>query len=118
MATGKPGLQDPVDRAVEVVYARADVQSVVRLALPSDGMTAAQAITASGLCGKYPELATGNLTVGIFGRPCEPTRVLQPGDRVEIYRPLRNDPRAMRRARAAAESGSRLGPKTKPGVKR
>ena len=118
MATLDAGPTSPAVPAVEVAYVRADVQSVVRLALPSDGMTAAQAIAASGLCGKYPELATGNLTVGIFGRPCEPTRVLQPRDRVEIYRPLRNDPRAIRRARAAAEPGSRRGARTKPGVKR
>jgi uncharacterized protein len=103
---------------VEVVYARADVQSVVRLALSPAGMTAGQAITASGLCSKYPELAAGNLTVGIFGKPCEPTRMLQPGDRVEIYRPLRNDPRAMRRARAAAAPKSGRGAKSKPGVTR
>jgi len=88
---------------VEVVYARADIQSIVRLALPATGMTAGQAITASGLCSRHPELTPDNLAIGIFGKPCEPTRVLQPGDRVEIYRPLRNDPRAARRARAAAQ---------------
>jgi putative ubiquitin-RnfH superfamily antitoxin RatB of RatAB toxin-antitoxin module len=118
MATLKGGLANPAEPAVEVVYARADVQSVVRLALPPAGMTAAQAITASGLCGKYPELAAGNLVVGIFGKPCESSHVLQPGDRVEIYRPLRNDPRAMRRARVAATPKSGRGAKNKPGVTR
>jgi putative ubiquitin-RnfH superfamily antitoxin RatB of RatAB toxin-antitoxin module len=118
MATLEPGLPRPVGPAVEVVYARADVQTVVRLELPAAGMTAAQAVTASGLCSKYPELAADNLAVGIFGKPCEPTRVLHPGDRVEIYRPLRNDPRAMRRARAAVQPGSRRGAKTKPRVTR
>ena len=103
MATLETALINPAEpAAVEVVYARADVQSVVRLVLPPAGMTAAQAITASGLCSKHPELASGNLVVGIFGKPCESTHVLQAGDRVEIYRPLRNDPRALRRARAAA----------------
>lgn len=111
MTKVKAVLADSGGPAVEVVYARADDQSIVRLSLPATGMTAGQAITASGLCSKHPELATGDLTVGVFGKPCEATRVLQPGDRVEIYRPLRNDPRALRRACAAAAPKSRAGAK-------
>ena len=38
--------------------------------------------------------------LGIFGEPCERDGVPRDGDRVEIYRPLINDPRASRRARA------------------
>lgn len=37
--------------------------------------------------------------LGIFGEPCKPEEVPRDGDRVEIYRPLINDPRASRRAR-------------------
>ena len=33
------------------------------------------------------------LVIGVFGAICEPSRPLRAGDRVEIYRPLRNDPR-------------------------
>ena len=117
MTTTKPGLGNPDEPAVEVVYARADVQSVVRLVMTA-GMTAWQAIEASGLDSRHPELATGSLTVGIFGKPCELTRVLQPGDRVEIYRPLNNDPRTMRRARAAAAPKSGRRSKSKSGVTR
>jgi len=88
-------------RVVEVVYALPDEQCVRVLPLPPAGMTAAEAVVASGLVEKYPELAQRELPLGIFGTPCEPSRQLQPGDRVEIYRELRNDPRAMRRERAA-----------------
>lgn len=100
-----------------VVYALPEYQSVVRLALPPAGMTAGEAIAASGLCDRYPEIARNDLNIGIFGKPCELSRVLKPGDRVEIYRQLRNDPRAMRRSRAAA--GSNKGSsKGKPGATR
>ncbi len=37
--------------------------------------------------------------LGIFGEPCRRDEVPRDGDRVEIYRPLINDPRASRRAR-------------------
>ena len=118
MAISKTEPGHPAGPTVEVVYALADVQSVVRLALPPAGMTAGQAITASGLRSRHPELARDDLTLGIFGKTCELTRVLQPGDRVEIYRSLRNDPRAQRRARAAAAPMSGRSMKNKPGVTR
>jgi putative ubiquitin-RnfH superfamily antitoxin RatB of RatAB toxin-antitoxin module len=37
--------------------------------------------------------------LGIFGEPCRRDEVPRDGDRVEIYRPLINDPRVSRRAR-------------------
>jgi putative ubiquitin-RnfH superfamily antitoxin RatB of RatAB toxin-antitoxin module len=40
--------------------------------------------------------------VGIFGEPCERDAVPRDGDRIEIYRPLRSDPKESRRARVAA----------------
>ena len=38
--------------------------------------------------------------VGIFGVRCDRDAVPRDGDRIEIYRPLRADPKASRRARA------------------
>lgn len=40
--------------------------------------------------------------VGIFGELCTRAAIPRDGDRIEIYRPLRSDPKASRRARAAA----------------
>ena len=40
--------------------------------------------------------------VGIFGELCERDAVPRDGDRIEIYRPLKSDPKVSRRARAAA----------------
>ncbi len=90
-----------VAHVVEVVYALPEEQCIRVLPLPPAGMTAVEAVVASGLLEKFPELVRRELPLGIFGTPCEPSRPLQPGDRVEIYRQLPNDPRAMRRERAA-----------------
>jgi uncharacterized protein len=38
-------------------------------------------------------------SLGIFGEPCRRADVPRDGDRLEIYRPLINDPRTSRRAR-------------------
>jgi uncharacterized protein len=40
--------------------------------------------------------------VGIYGRVCDRSTIVQPGDRIEIYRPLRADPREERRRRVRA----------------
>ena len=101
MTTREGDANSEPKQQVEVVYALPDRQAQVCLAMPPAGLTAAQAIRASGLREKFPELDRDDLVIGVFGTICDGDRLLQPGDRVEIYRPLRNDPRAMRRARAA-----------------
>jgi len=45
--------------------------------------------------------------VGIFGELCGRDTVPRDGDRIEIYRPLKEDPKASRRARAAARKAER-----------
>jgi putative ubiquitin-RnfH superfamily antitoxin RatB of RatAB toxin-antitoxin module len=87
---------------VEVVYALPDRQRLVEVPL-REGMTAWQAIEASGILVECPELAGPPVIVGIFGQRVEPSHALRDGDRVEIYRPLVNDPREQRRRRAVAQ---------------
>ena len=86
---------------VEVVYALPDRQRVVTLALPEAGFTAQGAVERSGLMDEFPELRDRPLVLGIYGTVCALDRPLRDRDRVEIYRPLRVDPRAQRRERAA-----------------
>ena|SRR6185503_2664097 len=45
--------------------------------------------------------------VGIFGELCTRDAVPRDGDRIEIYRPLRSDPKVSRRARALAGKAER-----------
>lgn len=87
---------------VEVVYALPDRQRVVTVALPAQGLTAQAAMEQSGLTVEFPEILSQPLVLGVFGAICAPDRPLRAGDRVEIYRPLRNDPRATRRERVAS----------------
>jgi len=81
---------------VEVVYATPDEQPLVRVPYEA-GLTAAAAVERSGLRALHPEIERAPLVLGIFGVRVEPDRVLAPGDRVEICRPLKVDPRDMRR---------------------
>lgn len=89
---------------IEVVYARADHQCLVALDVPA-GATAAESVHHSGLAARFPEADIANCRLGICGRPVAPNQPLRDGDRVEIYRPLRTDPKAARRERA--RSGAR-----------
>mgnify|MGYP001222946736 CR=1 FL=1 len=85
---------------VEVCYALADRQELVALQLP-EGATVQQAIEASGLLGKYPEIDLTKNKVGIFAKLSKLDVALRDRDRVEIYRPLIADPKEVRKQRAA-----------------
>ncbi|MFL9591877.1 RnfH family protein [Aeromonas schubertii] len=91
---------------VEVAYALPDRQTVIPLRLGA-GTTARQAIEASGILDKHPEIDLSVNKIGIYSRPVKESEPLQDGDRVEIYRPLIADPREMRKKRAdkAKEEG-------------
>ncbi|HYS51466.1 MAG TPA: RnfH family protein [Burkholderiales bacterium] len=88
----------PSKISVEIVYALPDRQVLRRIMLP-DGSTVEDAIQVSGLRAAFPEMDTTH--VGIHGEPVPLTTVLRDRDRVEIYRPLRADPKEVRRTRAA-----------------
>jgi uncharacterized protein len=87
---------------VEVAYARSDVQLIVELRI-EEGATVEQAICQSGMLLKFPEIDLSVNAVGIFGRAAQLRQLLRDGDRVEIYRPLKADPKLIRRRRAATE---------------
>lgn len=91
---------------IEVAYAKPDRQRVVRLAL-APGLSAIAAVRASGILRECPELDADRLALGIYGHKVEPDQLLEPGDRVEIYRPLKVDPREARRRLAAEGQGSK-----------
>lgn len=92
-------MPDANELMVEVAYATPEEQALVGLKMPA-GSTAEEAIQASGFLQRFTDIDLASRPVGIFGKVCELTRVLQAGDRVEIYRPLLNDPKAARRLRA------------------
>jgi putative ubiquitin-RnfH superfamily antitoxin RatB of RatAB toxin-antitoxin module len=84
---------------VEVVYALPGGADTVRVSLPA-GATAADAVRASGLLERHPEIGLRELRLGVYGKAVGPQAALGNGDRVEIYRPLAVDPKEARRQRA------------------
>lgn len=85
---------------VEVVYALQHRAEVVQLQL-DEGATARQAIEASGLLQKYPDIELdGRNKLGIYAKLAKADTVLRDRDRIEIYRPLIADPKAVRKKRA------------------
>ncbi len=94
---------------VEVVYALADQQRVVRLDVEL-GTTVEQAVMLSQFQEKFPEITLNSQNkLGIFGRLTKPATVLRDGDRVEIYRPLLADPKEVRKRRAAEGKAMKKG---------
>ena len=94
--------------AIVVACAEADRQSVIPLEVPA-GCTAGEAIERSGILALHPAIDPAACGVGIFGREVARDCVLASGDRVEVLRPLMEDPRDRRRrlARAGRTMSSR-----------
>lgn len=87
---------------VQVVFSpQAGTVDEVALSLPA-GATAADAVLASGLAERHRERWPDPLRVGVWGRRVAPSHGLVDGDRVEIYRALRVDPKEARRQRYRA----------------
>ncbi|THF56545.1 RnfH family protein [Pseudothauera rhizosphaerae] len=85
---------------VEVTYALPQRQEIVHLVLP-EGATVREAVAASGLLQKYPDIdLEGANKLGVYAKLAKADTVLRDHDRVEIYRPLIADPKAVRKKRA------------------
>lgn len=85
--------------SIEIAYALPQKQDLVHLKLPA-GSTVQQAIEASGLKQKHPEIDLARNKVGVFGKLSKLDAPLRDQDRVEIYRPLIADPKEVRKKRA------------------
>jgi putative ubiquitin-RnfH superfamily antitoxin RatB of RatAB toxin-antitoxin module len=85
---------------VEVAYAMPGKQLILPVkAFP--GITAKEAIQLSGVLDAFPEIDLLANKIGIFGKIADLSTVLNPMDRVEVYRPLIADPKKARRERAS-----------------
>jgi putative ubiquitin-RnfH superfamily antitoxin RatB of RatAB toxin-antitoxin module len=84
---------------VQVCYATLESQVLHDVSVPT-GATLLEAIIASGVLQRYPEIDLAVAKVGIYGKLKSPDTVMREHDRVEIYRPLVADPKESRRIRA------------------
>ena len=75
-----------------------------------------QAIDASGVLARHPEIDPATQKVGVFGKLNPLDAVLADHDRVEIYRPLKVDPKIARQRRVekTRKAGSIEGRKWQP----
>lgn len=99
---------------VEVAYALPHKQKIVELQV-EEGTTAFEAVKQSGIVDEFPDIDIETARMGIFGQALgtkglSPAKqyVLQPRDRVEIYRPLTMDPKEVRKRRAAQAKAKRV----------
>jgi len=95
---------------ITVVYAPDALQVREWLTELPLGSTLRQALLHCGAFNEFTDLAEGlacgQLTAGIWGRAAGADQLLADEDRVEIYRPLRVDPKVARRERFRGQ-GSR-----------
>ncbi len=86
---------------VEVAYATPERQEIVSVQV-EDGTTMLEAVQRSGIGDLFPDLDPEGADMGIFGKvvktPSE--HRLREGDRIELYRPLKIDPKQARMNRA------------------
>lgn len=85
---------------VEVAYALPNQQVILPIKV-AKGANAEEAIKASGVLAKFPEIDLAVNKIGVFGKLTKLDAELRHLDRVEIYRPLIADPKEVRRQRAA-----------------
>ena len=84
--------------SVEVVYALPGGEEAVSLKVPA-GATALDALRASGLLERHPEIDLARQKIGIYGKVVSRQAPLRDGDRVEVYRPLLVEAKEARRRR-------------------
>lgn len=87
---------------MEVAAALPERQVLISLEVPG-GTTLGEAVARSGIASLLPELDIDAQRLGIFGRVRSPDTELRDGDRAEIYRPLKADPKEVRRRLAELE---------------
>ena len=77
------------------------------------------ALRESALLVGFPDAEIDILQTGIWGRKLPPDHVLRDGDRVELYRPLKVDPKVARRERFIRQGarGAGLFSKRRAGAK-
>lgn len=85
---------------IEVAYALPEKQYLFQQEV-EPGTTVGQALKASKLLKEIPDLTIDK--VGIFAQLVSMETVLKEGDRIEVYRPLKADPRDRRRQKVEAE---------------
>lgn len=89
---------DPVELRVEVVYCPSPGVNDFTSLRVAKGAILLDALRASGVLQRH-SLAEDGLRLGVWSKAREATSLLRDRDRIEIYRPLKVDPKEARRLR-------------------
>ncbi|WP_439589689.1 RnfH family protein [Hydrogenophaga sp.] len=83
------------------------------------GCTLEQVLAQAGWLTRFPEIGTELLTTCVWGRKADLDHILREGDRVEVVRLLRVDPKVARRERFVGQGARSTGlfAKRRPGSK-
>lgn len=104
---------------ITLIYASAArVVQEAALQMPAQA-TVQQALEQAGWLLRFPEIQAQTLALGVWGRKARAHTLLREGDRVEVYRALRVDPKVARRERFAGQGAraSGLFAQRRPGSK-
>ncbi|HEY2630017.1 MAG TPA: RnfH family protein [Usitatibacter sp.] len=82
------------------------LQEVVELEL-AEGSTVADAIAAANVEARYPGVLAEAIEAGVWGVRVARDTTLRDGDRVELYRALKADPKDQRRRRVKPKPSTR-----------
>lgn len=94
---------------ISLVYAP-QARQVLEISLQLEsGCTVSQAIQNSKILQTIPAIELQALELGIWGKKVASSHLLQNGDRVELYRPLKVDPKVARRERFAKQGARTAG---------
>jgi len=107
-ARERNAVSEPARKRCLVAYATPERQYLWTVELAA-GATIAQALAAARKEANLERIPWDEAPVGVFGELRERTDVPQDGDRIELYRPLADDPRQRRRERVQRQRKSGRG---------
>lgn len=87
-----------MNKVIVAYAASAEEQVELSVEVPV-GATLQDAIHASGVLTRYPQIDLAKCAVGVYSKRAKLEDVVKSGDRIEIYRLLLIDPKEARRAR-------------------
>ena len=91
---------------IEIVYAQPRRSFAKSLRMPL-GARIADALALAASDQEFSGVDLANAAVGIFGKVAPRDQLLKEGDRIEIYRPLLEEPKLARRERASRKASKR-----------
>ena len=98
-----PFARDSRTKRCTVAFATPGRQYLFTVELPSEASIADALAAARAGADPGAGIPWDSAPVGIFGEPRERSELCADGDRIELYRPLRADPRERRRQRVQRE---------------